>query len=456
MTAGADRYDRRASGGPMQIASSASCAGRLSRSASLYATTASTPSVRQARRIAQRDLAAVRDEDPPEHQRASARGGELDADELLAVLDRRARLDQRRRRRSRRRARARPGARRARSPSRGCRRHGRACPTRRASRAVKMPTAGDVAIAPGAFSRSPRAARSVRGAGSAAAGSAEPRLRPARCPRARLARGRGPRGRAGRATACRWRGGPPRDAVPNGRRSRTCQSPSRTSSSPRCVVPSLAIRAGRSSSVEARDARVVRCRVASALRGALPAPVVRSRWRPASGTDQTSSWAGGSSRLDEPGAGMPIDQRVGSSRSRRRSAIPRLGGGATSGAADLSVRAERAVAPVSRLHELVRRERGEPVQLADDHAPQALGGLARIGVRALARLRHDPVDHAELELVLRGHRIASAAVGRLVGGPPQDRGAALRADHRVDGVLERDRPRRRRRSRARRRSRPRP
>src|SRR3954467_10762890 len=50
MRAGAERYDRFASAGPMQIASSASCTGRHSRSASEYATTASMPSVRHARR----------------------------------------------------------------------------------------------------------------------------------------------------------------------------------------------------------------------------------------------------------------------------------------------------------------------------------------------------------------------------------------------------------------------
>src|SRR5690349_24995620 len=51
MIAGAERYERRASAGPMQIASSASIAGRDSRSASEYATTASRPRVRQARRM---------------------------------------------------------------------------------------------------------------------------------------------------------------------------------------------------------------------------------------------------------------------------------------------------------------------------------------------------------------------------------------------------------------------
>ena len=34
-----------------------------------------------------------------------------------------------------------------------------------------------------------------------------------------------------------------------------------------------------------------------------------------------------------------------------------------------------------------------------------------VGVGALARLRHDDVDDAELLLLGRGHRIAAAAVG---------------------------------------------
>ncbi len=73
MTAGADRYDRRASAGPMQIASSASWTGSESRSASLYATTASMPELAAAAQDAQRDLAAVGDEDLAEHLRPPGR-----------------------------------------------------------------------------------------------------------------------------------------------------------------------------------------------------------------------------------------------------------------------------------------------------------------------------------------------------------------------------------------------
>src|SRR4051794_25592851 len=85
----------------MQMASSASWAARLSRSASLYATTASTPSVLHARRIrrAISPRLAMRifrniSEPPSAHVRGRR---ELEADQLLAVLDRRAPLDERRR-----------------------------------------------------------------------------------------------------------------------------------------------------------------------------------------------------------------------------------------------------------------------------------------------------------------------------------------------------------------------
>src|SRR5215210_1618728 len=93
--AGAERYERLASAGPTQIASSASCTGSDSRSASLYATTASTPSVRHARSTRSaisprfairilRNTSALPRRSPDE----------LDDDELLAVLDCLAGLDE--------------------------------------------------------------------------------------------------------------------------------------------------------------------------------------------------------------------------------------------------------------------------------------------------------------------------------------------------------------------------
>ncbi len=51
------------------------------------------------------------------------------------------------------------------------------------------------------------------------------------------------------------------------------------------------------------------------------------------GQAQTSSCAAGSSRRDEPVLVVPVNQRVGSSRSRSRSASPRMGGATTGGAA---------------------------------------------------------------------------------------------------------------------------
>src|SRR5215208_1802004 len=85
----------------MQIASSASCAGSESRSASEYATTASTPSVLQALRIrsAISPRLAMRMRRNISASRPSARlrgGGELDPDQLLPVFDRGAALDERR------------------------------------------------------------------------------------------------------------------------------------------------------------------------------------------------------------------------------------------------------------------------------------------------------------------------------------------------------------------------
>jgi hypothetical protein len=74
MSAGAERYERFASAGPMQIASSASIGASDSRSASEYATTASMPSVRQGAQDAEGDLAAVGDQDPVDHRQASPPG----------------------------------------------------------------------------------------------------------------------------------------------------------------------------------------------------------------------------------------------------------------------------------------------------------------------------------------------------------------------------------------------
>src|SRR5829696_7964631 len=106
MSAGAERYERLASAGPMQIASSASIGARDSRSASEYATTASIPSVRQARRIrsaisprfAMRIRLTTSGDSGGGRVRIGFGGGRvrvgLDRADLLAVLHRLARLDE--------------------------------------------------------------------------------------------------------------------------------------------------------------------------------------------------------------------------------------------------------------------------------------------------------------------------------------------------------------------------
>ena len=257
-------------------------------------------------------------------------------------------------------------------------------PTRRAPRARRCPTAGDVATVrerSRAVTAGARPAASLPGPvrGRAAPRRSRPWCRSAPPAPAPVRRGRRPSGAARPWPWPSWPGcareglsvarRPSPEPGPNGRRSRTCQSPSRTSSSPRLRGAELGDERRQELLGQLGDARVVRLasRV-SPLGSSAPASArstsccVRAGG-PASGTDQTSSWAVGSSRLDEPGSGMPIDQRVGSSRSRRRSASPRLGGGRHLGRGDLSVRAERPVAPVSSLHQLVRREGREPVQL---------------------------------------------------------------------------------------------
>src|SRR6187200_322902 len=95
MTAGADRYERFASGGPMQMASSASCTASDVRSASLYATTASMPSSWQARRMRRAisprfAIRTFRNTGAPSAARAVRRRGgrrEFDDEQLLTVLD---------------------------------------------------------------------------------------------------------------------------------------------------------------------------------------------------------------------------------------------------------------------------------------------------------------------------------------------------------------------------------
>ena len=169
MTAGAERYERFASAGPMQIASSASWTGQglaVGLAVGDDRLDAERPAGAQ---DAQRDLAAVGDEDLAEH-RSGVPGrrravAELDDDELLAVLDGVARLHE---------ARADEPVDRgttswatpsmstmpSRSPART------RVPARTSVRGWKIPTAGDVATELGGGSAPSRPSRAVAAAGA--------------------------------------------------------------------------------------------------------------------------------------------------------------------------------------------------------------------------------------------------------------------------------------------------
>ena len=59
-----------------------------------------------------------------------------------------------------------------------------------------------------------------------------------------------------------------------------------------------------------------------------------------------------------------------------------------------------------------------------------------VAMRAAERLVDDPVDNAQRLEVGRGDPHRFRRIGRLVGGPPQDRRAAFGRDHRIDRMLE--------------------
>ena len=127
----------------------------------------------------------------------------------------------------------------------------------------------------------------------------------------------------------------------HGRRRRTCQSPSRTSSSPRPVVPELRDQGRQQLLGEARDAGVVGPTlgiVRPSSRSRAPRALVASGGL-SSGTDQTSSFAGAARRVaTSPAAACPsTSASAASSRSRRRSASPRPGWAATTLGAATSV-----------------------------------------------------------------------------------------------------------------------
>ena len=254
MTAGADRYERLRVGGADADRLVGEADGQRLAIAFAVGDDGLDPEGAAGAQDPQRDLAAVRDEDLAEHQRrlggsrrvgggGPARTVEADGIELLAVLDGVAQLDE---------ARAEDpvdgrhdllghaqdvhGAEPVAGPDARRRHEGRsgredADRRRGRDRAATLGPGGlrlerPVERSPGARLGPIRPARAPRDAGAIAGRSGPAALAVA----GRRGRGMGP-------------------ARPAGRRSRTRQPPSRTSSSPRPVAPSLAMRAGSSSSV---------------------------------------------------------------------------------------------------------------------------------------------------------------------------------------------------------------
>ena len=69
-------------------------------------------------------------------------------------------------------------------------------------------------------------------------------------------------------------------------------------------------------------------------------------------------------------------------------------------------------------------------------SPVAVIAASRVAVRAAGRLRHDAVDDAEAQQVLRGDLHVGGRVLGAAAVAPQDRGGALGRDHAVDRVLQ--------------------
>src|SRR6185437_16301370 len=84
---------------------------------------------------------------------------------------------------------------------------------------------------------------------------------------------------------------------------------------------------------------------------------------------------------------------------------------------------------------LGRRHRRNHIELQLDRIAQQLRGPGRVAVGAPRRLGHDQVDDAEGEACLRRRPQRRGGPLGLAGVLPQDRGAALGRDDRVDGVL---------------------
>jgi len=81
----------------------------------------------------------------------------------------------------------------------------------------------------------------------------------------------------------------------------------------------------------------------------------------------------------------------------------------------------------------------ELAQRVGERALEQLRHVRRVAVRATHRLADDAVDQAQRLEPMRGDAQRLGGLGRLRGALPQDRGAALGRDHRVDRVLQHQR-----------------
>ena len=307
-------------------------------------------------------------------------------------------------------------------------------PAARSGRGWKKPTAGDVATA-----RVGAAVGDGRDARGRARRARPARARPGRVHRQRARRDWPPDGRppARGPPGARAIGPRSPSGALRGRR-RACgagpaSAPSRTSSSPSPLAPSLATRAGSSSSARrsiaawsARRSSGVRSRRVGVVVGHASDLLSRrglvAPFAPVAGPQAAHRLAHRLQRAAQPVGQAPAARRPRGPPARRDRRTPRRRGSASSG----PPRARRPAAPpAGRARSTIT-------------AAEPAGRLGRVGVGALAGLGHDAVDDAELELVGGRHPHRQRRVGRLLRRPPQDRGAALGADHGVDGVLQGD------------------
>src|SRR5947207_3036670 len=104
----------------------------------------------------------------------------------------------------------------------------------------------------------------------------------------------------------------------------------------------------------------------------------------------------------------------------------------------LDERAERAEALVAEREEIGDRYAREPLELGDKRGLDRGGRRLVIGVGAARRLAYERVGDAGFEEVGSGELHGDGRPLGLARAPPQDRGAALRRNHGVGRVLERE------------------